>query len=161
AGEGRAPRQGRAGERSVALRPRPVSVGLERPARGGDIVRSISLVVVGDALLDRDVVGTVQRLTPDAPVPAVHVAEERARPGGAGLAAALAARDGHDVTLVTAIAGDPAGAELRELLSRTGVDVIDLGRDGRTEEKVRIRSAGAGGRSLLRLDRADGLRHRI
>ena len=47
------------------------------------------LVVVGDALLDRDVEGRVRRLAPDAPVPVVDQTGMHVRPGGAGLAAAL------------------------------------------------------------------------
>ena len=49
------------------------------------------LVVVGDALLDRDLVGTASRLAPDAPVPVVDAPVDRPRPGGAALAAVLAA----------------------------------------------------------------------
>ena len=52
------------------------------------------LVVVGDALLDRDLDGRVERLCPDAPVPVVDDPSSTARPGGAALAAALAAADG-------------------------------------------------------------------
>jgi rfaE bifunctional protein nucleotidyltransferase chain/domain/rfaE bifunctional protein kinase chain/domain len=110
----------------------------------------MTLLVVGDALLDRDLVGTVDRLCPDAPVPVVDQPVEVSRPGGAGLAALLAAADGRDVVLVTALAPDAAGDELRALLDRAGVDVVDLGLDGATPEKVRIRTDG---RSLLRLDR--------
>ena len=51
------------------------------------------LVVIGDALLDRDVEGRVERLSPEAPVPVVDEVAENARPGGAGLAAALAAAE--------------------------------------------------------------------
>jgi GNAT superfamily N-acetyltransferase len=47
------------------------------------------LVVVGDALLDVDLVGRAGRLMPDAPAPVLVELEERPRPGGAGLAAAL------------------------------------------------------------------------
>ncbi|HWC27370.1 MAG TPA: D-glycero-beta-D-manno-heptose 1-phosphate adenylyltransferase [Solirubrobacteraceae bacterium] len=108
------------------------------------------LVVVGDALLDRDVEGSVERLAPDAPVPVVEEREVCVRPGGAGLAAALAARGGRHVTLVTALGDDAAGAELRAALELCGVDVVDLGLRGATPEKVRVRAAG---RSLLRLDR--------
>lgn len=110
----------------------------------------MTLAVVGDALLDRDLEGTVRRLSPDAPVPIVDEPEERARPGGAALAAALAARDGRRVLLVTAVANDDRGEELRELLLSSGVDVLDLGLEGTTPEKIRVRTAG---RSLLRLDR--------
>ncbi len=76
----------------------------------------------------------------------------RRRPGGAALAATLVARlDGRAVVLVTALAGDEAGAALRELLELAGVEVVDLGLAGRTPEKIRVR---ADGQSLLRLDRA-------
>jgi rfaE bifunctional protein nucleotidyltransferase chain/domain/rfaE bifunctional protein kinase chain/domain len=107
------------------------------------------LVVVGDALLDRDLVGTVSRMAPDAPVPVVDVSSGTSRPGGAGLAALLAAHDGRPVTLVTALGSDPAGHELADLLAGAGVEVIDLGLRGRTPEKVR---AKAGDQPLLRLD---------
>ncbi len=108
------------------------------------------LVVVGDSLLDRDLNGRVNRLSPDAPVPVVDGAEPRPRPGGAALAAALAAADGRPVTLVTAIGDDPAGHELRSLLDQAGVEVLDLRLEGQTPEKVRIRGDG---RTLLRIDR--------
>lgn len=108
------------------------------------------LLVVGDCLLDVDVDGAVDRLCPDAPVPVVDQAEECSRPGGAGLAAALAALDGRPVTLLTALARDRAGDMLRARLEEFGVEVIDLGLDGATPEKVRVRGEG---RALLRLDR--------
>ncbi|HWD44852.1 MAG TPA: PfkB family carbohydrate kinase [Actinomycetota bacterium] len=110
------------------------------------------LVVVGDALLDRDLDGRAERLAPDAPVPVVDDPAERRRPGGAALAATLAATlDGRAVVLVTALAADEAGATLRALLELAGVEVVDLGLAGPTPEKVRVR---AGGHSLLRVDRA-------
>jgi D-beta-D-heptose 7-phosphate kinase / D-beta-D-heptose 1-phosphate adenosyltransferase len=113
-------------------------------------VTESNLVVVGDALLDRDVVGEVERLAPDAPVPVVDEREVRARPGGAGLAAALLARDGIRVTLITATGEDAAGSELLRLLAAAGVEVVDLGFAGTTAEKTRIRASG---RSLVRVDR--------
>jgi D-beta-D-heptose 7-phosphate kinase / D-beta-D-heptose 1-phosphate adenosyltransferase len=110
------------------------------------------LVVVGDALLDRDLDGRAGRLAPDAPVPVVDDPAEWCRPGGAALAATLAARlDGRAVTLITALAGDEAGTALRELLELAGVEVVDLGLAGRTPEKIRVRASG---HSLLRVDRA-------
>jgi D-beta-D-heptose 7-phosphate kinase / D-beta-D-heptose 1-phosphate adenosyltransferase len=110
------------------------------------------LVVVGDALLDRDLEGRAERLAPDAPVPVVDDPAEWRRPGGAALAATLVARlDGRAVVLVTALAGDEAGTAIRELLELAGVEVVDLGLAGRTPEKIRVR---ADGQSLLRLDRA-------
>jgi D-beta-D-heptose 7-phosphate kinase/D-beta-D-heptose 1-phosphate adenosyltransferase len=107
------------------------------------------LVVVGDALLDRDLLGSVSRMAPDAPVPVMDVSSGISRPGGAGLAALLAARDGRPVTLITALGTDAAGRELADLLAGVGVEVVDLGLDGPTPEKVRARAAG---QPLLRLD---------
>jgi rfaE bifunctional protein nucleotidyltransferase chain/domain/rfaE bifunctional protein kinase chain/domain len=108
------------------------------------------LVVIGDVLLDRDVSGSVERLSPDAPVPVVDEGDVRSRPGGAGLAAVLAAGDGRPVTLVTALADDAPAAELRAMLDAHGVEVAAVALDGATPEKVRITTAG---RPLLRLDR--------
>jgi D-beta-D-heptose 7-phosphate kinase / D-beta-D-heptose 1-phosphate adenosyltransferase len=110
----------------------------------------ISVVIVGDALLDRDVLGSVERVSPDAPVPVVDEQHVGSRPGGAGLAALLAASDGREVRLVTALGRDAAGAEVRALLDERGIEVIDLGLAGPTPEKVRI---GAAGHPLMRLDR--------
>lgn len=109
------------------------------------------LVVIGDALLDRDVEGAVERLAPDAPVPVLDERAARTRPGGAALAAALAAAEGRPVTLVTALSGDGAGVELAALIAACGVELVDLGLDGPTPEKVRLRTAA--GQPLLRLDR--------
>jgi D-beta-D-heptose 7-phosphate kinase / D-beta-D-heptose 1-phosphate adenosyltransferase len=108
------------------------------------------LVVVGDALLDCDLIGTAERLCPDAPVPVVELHDEHVRPGGAALAAALLADDGAVVELVTAIGNDANGRTLRALLHNRGVRVIDLGLGGATPQKIRVR---AGGQSVVRLDR--------
>lgn len=108
------------------------------------------LAVVGDVLLDRDLEGRADRLSPEAPVPVLEDLHQRSRPGGAGLAAALAAADGRDVVLITALADDEPGRELARLLDQAGVEVVDLGLEGATPEKVRVRSDG---RTLLRLDR--------
>ncbi len=110
----------------------------------------MKLTVVGDALLDRDLEGRAERLAPDAPVPVVDAIEAHPRAGGAGLAATIAARGGHDVTLVCALGRDMAGEELAALLEEAGVKVIDLVLAGATPEKVRVLAAG---RPIVRLDR--------
>ncbi|HEV7655013.1 MAG TPA: PfkB family carbohydrate kinase [Mycobacteriales bacterium] len=110
------------------------------------------LVVVGDVLLDRDLSGRADRLSPDAPVPVVSALTEAERPGGAGLAALLAARDAGEVVLVTALGDDPAGERVAALLAAAGVTVIAGRLPGRTPVKERIRVAG---QSLLRLDREE------
>lgn len=107
----------------------------------------MKLVVVGDTLLDVDLVGTASRLCPDAPAPVVDLERREQRAGGAGLAAALAAADGLDVTLVTAVAGDEAGERLRAEL--IGYQTVIGPARAATPVKTRLRSAG---QSLARID---------
>ncbi len=110
------------------------------------------LLVFGDTLLDSDIEGRVDRLCPDAPVPVVDVRTQCWRPGGAGLAALLAARDGHDVVLVTALGTDPPARLLADLLA-AHVEVVRMPLHGATVCKTRIRARR---RSLLRVDAGDG-----
>ncbi|MFF9281602.1 D-glycero-beta-D-manno-heptose 1-phosphate adenylyltransferase [Streptomyces griseosporeus] len=114
--------------------------------------RKAPLVVVGDALLDRDLTGTADRLAPDAPVPVVADCAERLRPGGAALAACLAARGGRDVTLITGLGDDEASEALRALLDGR-VRLIALPLTGPLPEKTRVLARG---RPVVRLDRGDG-----
>ena len=106
------------------------------------------LVVVGDAMLDIDLTGSVSRLCPDEPAPVVESIDESARPGGAGLAALIAAQS-DPVVLVTAIARDAAGERLAEMLE-SRMTVINLGADS-TVVKTRVRVAD---RTLLRMDQS-------
>jgi rfaE bifunctional protein nucleotidyltransferase chain/domain/rfaE bifunctional protein kinase chain/domain len=115
-------------------------------ARGGP------LVVLGDSMLDIDIEGEASRLSPEAPVPVVDVTRQRRRPGGAGLAALLAARSGRQVILLTAMGDDDLGNTLRGLLA-DHVEVRSLPLDGNTVSKCRV---AAGEVPLLRLDSGSG-----
>jgi D-beta-D-heptose 7-phosphate kinase / D-beta-D-heptose 1-phosphate adenosyltransferase len=106
------------------------------------------LVVLGDALLDVDVVGIARRLTPDAPVPVLDQPTEFRRPGGAALAAALAARGSRPVVLIAPLADDQPAAELRRVLP-DGIELIPLGCTGATAVKTRFR---AGEHPVVRVD---------
>ena len=108
------------------------------------------LVVVGDSLLDVDVEGTAERLCPDAPAPVLDVSAERARPGGAALAATMASRDGVDVTLVSALADDEDGHRIRSLLDVPGVFGPSA---APTSVKTRLRCGGTSLGLLLRQPR--------
>ena len=110
------------------------------------------LVVVGDVLLDEDIEGVATRLAPDAPAPVVDVTGDHRHPGGAGLAAALAARGGRDVVLVTALGDDPASEAVRQQLAGR-VRLLELPLHGTLPVKTRVL---AGGRPLVRIDRGGG-----
>jgi rfaE bifunctional protein nucleotidyltransferase chain/domain/rfaE bifunctional protein kinase chain/domain len=110
------------------------------------------VVVVGDSLLDIDLVGAARRLAPDAPVPVLADAVEHARPGGAALCAALVAElsaGAEPVVLITALPDDADAARLMELAT-SGVRVIRLPRSGATPVKTRVRAEN---HPLVRLDR--------
>lgn len=110
------------------------------------------LVVLGDVLRDVDLLGDVTRQCPDSPeAPVLDLLEERARPGGAGLAALLAAGDGVPVRLVTALADDDGDA-LRSQLA-AGVELVAGTATGGTPVKCRLRASG---RTLARIDRGAG-----
>ena len=106
------------------------------------------LVVIGDALLDRDLDGTASPLCPDAPAPVLDDLIETRRPGGAALAALLASGDGHPVLLIAPFGDDPASVTVRGLLE-PHVTVVPVPLDGPLPDKARFR---AGGQVLLRAD---------
>ncbi|WP_353507513.1 PfkB family carbohydrate kinase [Intrasporangium sp.] len=108
-----------------------------------------NLVVVGDVLLDREVVGSTTRLCPDAPAPVIDVERVDEGPGGAGLAAVLGAGADVDVTLIAPVADDAAGERVRAGLAAAGVDLVALGHEGATRTKCRIR---IGHQVVARLD---------
>jgi rfaE bifunctional protein nucleotidyltransferase chain/domain/rfaE bifunctional protein kinase chain/domain len=105
-------------------------------------------VIVGDCLLDVDLVGSVSRVCPDAPALVVDEDARRPRPGGAGLAALLADRAGEPVTLVTALSDDEESTVLRTQLGR--IPVVAGPANAPTPVKTRVR---ADGHTLARIDR--------
>jgi bifunctional ADP-heptose synthase (sugar kinase/adenylyltransferase) len=110
-------------------------------------------VVVGDTLCDLDVWGTVSRYCPDAAsAPVLDAGSAERRPGGAGLAALLAASAGVPVRLVTALADDDEGAWLADALGRR-MELVDGTLRGTTTVKARMLDRG---RPVLRVDHGQG-----
>ncbi len=107
------------------------------------------VVVVGDAIVDVDVTGQVERVGPEGCL-VLEADTEHRRPGGAALAALFAAADGADVGLIAALGMDEAAHWLRRTLAGAGIQLIDLGLAGPTPQKWRLRSADG---TLLRVDR--------
>jgi len=107
------------------------------------------IVVLGDVMLDIDLIGTSVRQSPEAPVPVLCDLTERRRPGGAALAALLAARGSRPVVLIAPIADDAAARDITELLGDQ-VELVALPWRGSTPVKTRLR---AGDHPVARLDR--------
>lgn len=81
----------------------------------------MSILVVGDSMLDRYWHGTVERMSAEAPVPVLDVTREEDRLGGAANVALNLKTLGGAPHLMTCIGDDAAGQQLRALLHRHGI----------------------------------------
>ena len=79
-------------------------------------LRRASVLVVGDAMLDRYVYGRAQRISPEAPVPVLTVEREIAMPGGAGNVVRNLTALGAAVAFVSVVGDDQAGSDLTGLI---------------------------------------------
>ena len=113
-----------------------------------------SVLVVGDAMLDRYVYGSVSRVSPEAPVPILTVTREVAMPGGAGnVVRNLVALDAA-AAFVSVVGDDQAGSELTTLVGgQERVEPWLLVQGGRTTTlKTRYIAQG---QHLIRADREE------
>ncbi|MEJ2215185.1 MAG: D-glycero-beta-D-manno-heptose-7-phosphate kinase [Gemmatimonadota bacterium] len=83
-------------------------------------------LVVGDIMLDVYLRGSASRISPEAPVPVVHVAEDWTALGGAANVACNVAGLGARCDLIGAVGADEAAGELRRTLAAIGVDARGL-----------------------------------
>ena len=114
------------------------------------VFKKARVLVVGDVMLDRYWFGNVARISPEAPVPVVHVQRTEERPGGAANVARNVAALGAHVTLLSVVGRDEAGAQLAKLLKRDKVSAR-LHRDANLNTTVKLRVIGRQ-QQLLRLD---------
>jgi D-glycero-beta-D-manno-heptose-7-phosphate kinase len=98
------------------------------------------VLVVGDVMLDRFIVGRVTRISPEAPVPIVRFESEHVRLGGAANVAHNIAALGGRASLVGLVGVDAAANRLRAQLDAAGVSADGLVEDASrpTTEKVRV-----------------------
>lgn len=78
--------------------------------------RTVRVAVVGDLMLDVYLTGSVQRISPEAPVPVVHVQQERTALGGAANVAANVVRLGACCDVLGFVGSDAAGEQIRRSL---------------------------------------------
>jgi len=83
---------------------------------------AVRVLVVGDIMLDRYWHGNASRMSPEAPVPVVHVSGLEDRAGGAGNVALNLAALGCQVTLLGVVGDDEPGKILKTQLSAAGVN---------------------------------------
>lgn len=122
-----------------------------------DRLSDYRIAVIGDVMLDCYMSGSVNRISPEAPVPVLRVTEERAVPGGAANVAANLASLGLRVNLVGLAGQDSARDELLALLGAMGeIDCSGIaavaGR--RTTRKLRVIGAH---QQIVRVDHEDAI----
>ncbi|MEN0044708.1 MAG: PfkB family carbohydrate kinase, partial [Pseudomonadota bacterium] len=114
---------------------------------------SARVLVAGDVMLDQYWFGATGRISPEAPVPVVHVDRDEERPGGAANVAVNLAMLGCATGLV-GIAGEDAAAErLSATLTERGIETaLTRDPDRPTTTKLRVLSRN---QQLIRLDREE------
>ena len=127
---------------------------LERVAHLARDMPHARIIVVGDYMLDHYVWGSIERVSPEAPVHVLDAQTEEDRPGGAGNVALNLRALGADVMCIGLRGSDDAGRRLVRHLRQAGADVegivVDKGR--RTTLKTRMLAAS---QQVLRVDRED------
>ena len=115
---------------------------------------SARVLVLGDLMLDRYWHGATSRISPEAPVPVVHVKDDEQRPGGAGNVALNVAALGAKVSLMGFTGVDEAAEALQQRLKQDGVlCLFEQLQDYPTITKLRVMSRH---QQLIRLDFEDG-----
>lgn len=110
----------------------------------------VRVLVVGDVMLDRYWFGDVNRISPEAPVPVVHVKRTDERPGGAANVARNISALGAKARLLSVVGEDEAAKSLETLLAAEGVQA-SLHRDPALSTTVKLRVIGQQ-QQLLRID---------
>jgi len=112
---------------------------------------NIKVAVVGDVMLDTYWWGRVDRISPEAPVPVVAVAEKEYRIGGAGNVALNVQSLGAQVSMISILGNDDDGSTLSKLLQDKNIDTRYLVKSENriTTNKIRIISRN---QHMMRLD---------
>jgi D-glycero-beta-D-manno-heptose-7-phosphate kinase len=111
-------------------------------SRLSDLVRRLSgrrVAVIGDIMLDHFLIGQVDRISPEAPVPVVRFDRDEYRLGGSANVAHNISAMGGRAKLIGIVGDDEAGQQVRRELKASGLDDEGLVVDNRpTTRKVRI-----------------------
>ena len=108
------------------------------------------VLVVGDVMLDRYWYGDTSRISPEAPVPVVHIRQRDERAGGAGNVALNTSALGVQTTLMGMVGDDADGNNLENILAKTNIDCI-LQRSKQISTIMKLRVLGRN-QQLIRLD---------
>ncbi|MCC6545580.1 D-glycero-beta-D-manno-heptose-7-phosphate kinase [Candidatus Sumerlaeota bacterium] len=114
--------------------------------------RGLRILVIGDVIADHYIRGKVSRLSPEAPVPILHVQEDQWLPGGAANVAKNITALGARAELVGLIGDDEAGERVRAMLAQDKLLKPTMIVEKRMPTILKTRCI-AQGQQMLRLDR--------
>lgn len=121
----------------------------------------LRIVVAGEVILDRYVWGNVARVSPEAPIPVLHVQRREEKPGNAGFVMANLRALGAKPVALSSVGNDHNGLKLREIFGDLGIDtrglIADPDRPTIVKERMlgSVQSANRGTQQLLRVDDED------
>lgn len=119
--------------------------------------QNAKVLVVGDVMLDRYWKGVSNRISPEAPVPVVKVADKEDRAGGAANVALNIAALGAPVTIIGVTGDDEAALELQKSLHNSFITTdFVISKTHPTITKLRVISRG---QQLIRLDFEEGFQN--
>jgi D-beta-D-heptose 7-phosphate kinase/D-beta-D-heptose 1-phosphate adenosyltransferase len=109
------------------------------------------VLVVGDLMLDRYLVGEVERISPEAPVPVVLIKQQNERVGGAANVAANLAQLGIDTHIAGCVGKDSEGTSLLTMMNEMGIDTTGVLQSDHRPTTAKTRILG-GHQQMMRLD---------
>lgn len=116
--------------------------------------KEAAILVVGDLILDEYLMGTVDRISPEAPIPILDVKEISRRPGGAANTAYNIKGLGGRAILAGVIGNDENGHALKNLLAEKGIDVQGIFSDSSRRTTLKARAVSRG-QHIVRIDLED------
>src|SRR4051812_17771497 len=117
--------------------------------------RGRAILIVGDLMLDHFVMGGVERISPEAPVPVVRFEHEHFRLGGAANVAHNAAALGARVHVVGIVGEDEAGGSIRSDLATLGIDSSGIVSDPQRRTTRKLRVVTTRNQQVARIDYED------
>ncbi len=122
-------------------------------------LKPLRVLVAGEVILDRYIMGDVARVSPEAPIPILQVNRIEERPGNAGFVMANLRALGARVSALSVVGADRNGELLREMFGDLGIDtrsvLVDPDRPTIVKERMlgSVQSANRATQQLLRVDR--------
>ena len=110
------------------------------------------VLCIGDVILDRFITGEVERISPEAPIPVLRIAEETTMLGGAGNVVRNITTLGGQVHFISVLGDDDAGKNVASMIDGHSGACANLLRDPARETAIKTRFL-AGNQQMLRADK--------